>query len=334
MKRFALKTVTKNSGSRLWLIWLLLSTVMLICSGWFFIDELLPHPQHRLYNYLPQAAEAIAKKNKVVPFTLFFIVDCFWALTTLILLGWLGKITKLFPYFLIALLAFAADIAEGALYLDSLGEAGNTATQTAQGELLKWLVPIKEGLYISCAVFPLFRAWKLFLKDYFRMFLEFLRSSWLSLVFIALIYFLIRKMDQGGTLVVALFEDPANLFLLFFLLTFLALIISHFPVYARIWMINDPDKVFMKMDESGRFLGFGTIYYGIPRVARDNFDNQELKLLRRSLGILLYIAMINIFLELGARYYELHLNPTSWTLLLFLISRLIYIREGNKYARW
>ncbi|SFR53247.1 hypothetical protein SAMN04490243_2688 [Robiginitalea myxolifaciens] len=334
MNRFPSNAHAHKIGTHLWTVWFLLSAAMLICSGWFFINELLPHPQHKLFDHLPDVAREIDKNHKLVPYHLFFFVDIFWALTTLILLGWLSKATKFLPYFLIATLAYLTDLTEGVLYLDSLGEAENTASATPQGDILKWLVPIKEGLYVICLLFPLFRAWKIFLQGYFRMFLEFLRSSWLSLLFIALIYFLISKMDQGGTLIVALFEDPVNLFLLFFLLTFLALIISHFPVYARIWMINDPSRVFMKMDKAGRFLGFGTIYYGIPRVARENFDNQELKLLRRSLGILLYIAMINIFLELGARYYELPLNPTSWTFLIFLVSLLIYIREGNKYARW
>ncbi len=334
MNRFPSNAHAHKIGTRLWTLWFLLSAAMLICSGWFFINELLPHPQHKLFYHLPDVSREIEKNHKLVPYHLFFFVDIFWALTTLILLGWLSRATKFLPYFLIATLAYVTDLTEGFLYLESLGEAGNMASATPQGNILKWLVPLKEGLYLVCLLFPLFRAWKIFLQGYFRMFLEFLRSSWLSLVFIALIYFLISKMDQGGTLVVALFEDPANLFLLFFLLTFLALIISHFPVYARIWMLNDPKKVFMKMARAGRFLGFGTIYYGIPPETQVNFDNQEIKLLRRSLGILLYIAMINIFLELGARYYELPLNPTSWTLLIFLVSLLIYIREGNKYTRW
>lgn len=334
MKRFPTRRQSNTTGSRLWLLWFLLSAAMLICSGWFYINELIPHPQHKLFDYLPQVATDIAENQKLLPYALFFVVDIFWALTTLMLFGWLGKVTKFIPYIGIALLALIADLAEGALYIDSLDAVVNITSRTPQGDALKWLVPLKEGLYVVCMLFPLYRAWKLFLNRYFRMFLDFLRSSWLSLLFIALIYFLISKMDQGGTLVVALFEEPGNLFLLFFLLTFLALIISHFPVYARIWMLNDPRKVFMKMDEAGRFLGFGTIYYGIPPAARKNFDNQELKLLRRSLGILLYIAMINIFLELGARYYELPINPTSWTLLIFLVSLLIYIREGNKYSRW
>ena len=57
-------------------------------------------------------------------------------------------------------------------------------------------------------------------------------------------------------------------------------------------------------------------------------------LLRRSLGILLYIAVFNIVLGVAERFYSLYFNSTQMTSFLLVLSFFIYAMEIRRYYGW
>ncbi len=144
-------------------------------------------------------------------------------------------------------------------------------------------------------------------------------------------------MPQGGTIIVDLFYNPWNVLILFFLLTFLAIMISHYPIYADIWMNGDNTCVNLEMDKKIRFFGFGIIYY--KRIKATNaenrsFDNIRVKSMRRSLGIILYIALFNILFGVISQFFEVQFDVLTLTIFILVVTLFIYYLEGKKYDDW
>ena len=320
--------------------WVLLSLGMLICPSFFWINDYISHPQHQQFDCFETIAEIIQKeenKSKEIWYILFFILDFAWAFLTLSIIGstingstfsdfirltfnhWIIKV-----YVIIASIAYLADFLEGILYL----------TYTSSN--LELVTNIKIIGYIICVGF--FLCWLLkqvVTMSLTRSFLRFLRTSLFSLFFIIAIYLLVTLMPQGGTLVVHLFYEPLNVVILFFLLMFLSIILSHYPVYIDIWGNDDKEEVRLKMDSRPIFLGFGIVYYDTSELtANSPYRDEVVKSLRRSLGILLYVAVFNIMFIVISRYFEIHLNALNITLAIFVITVFIYHLEGKTYRYW
>ena len=321
------------------IIWVLLSLAMLLCPSFFWIDDYIAHPQHGHLDCFETVSEIIQRpehSNNRWWYEAFFALDFVWAFLTLTLIGmaisnttfrnffnfgaqhWSVKV-----YMVLSAVAYVADVTEGILYL--------TFTHTGLYEI----VLLKTGAYIACLLFFLYWLVRKVVIKNLRSFLRFVSTSLFSLFFIAAIYLLITLMPQGGTLVVHLFYSPGNIIIFFFLLMFLSIILSHYPIYTDIWSNDVLKQVKLRMDPRFKFLGFGIIYYDTSALPlKSPFRDQVVKAFRRSLGLLLYVAVFNIMFGVIARYFEVHFNALSITLFVFVITAFIYYLEGRTHKLW
>ncbi len=320
-------------------IWMALSVLILVCNSAFWINDYISHPQHGLFEDFKAVSGEIITAGKQFWYKVYFILDFFWALYLLAIIGSVCKDAKGVPlidykrsrtiasYIFVgaAFAAFVLDILEGILYW------------SYSGTPLKWVVPLKIGAYLVCFGFLFYWFLKSYLLPNFKSILRFVGTSFFSILFILIIYGLITMMPQGGTIIVDLFYNPWNIIIFFFMITFLAIIISHFPVYVDIWMHADNSCVRLLKDTKSGFLGFGIIYYDtLNRTNQKNKNYQDLvvKGLRRSLGILLYIAVFNIVLGVISRFFEVDFNVQLLTFFILTVTLFIYYLEGERYKEW
>ncbi|WP_420379637.1 hypothetical protein [Gilvibacter sp.] len=323
------------------ILWILLSLLLLFCTAKFRLNDYIYAPQHGQFDNFELITQYIQNSGKIFWYNAFFIVDFFWALSFLFLLvklvlrmnNWRFarlKETKfgLFQLFVLgAIMAYVFDFVEGLGYLF----------------FWKAVVSIfaKAKIAAYALTIGLFGYWglKRFVFSDFRSWFRFFQSSILSIVFIAIVYLLLTAMPQGGTLIVDLFNNPWNIVLLFALLTFLAIILSHFPVYVDIWLYGHKTGIKLFMAKTWhRFKGWGIIYYGTHLLPGEKpaieFGNKLVSSLRRSLGILLYIAMFHIILGVAEGFYDLAFNATQITVFLLILSLVIYAAKGQEYDFW
>lgn len=330
-----------KTRSLLILSWVFISILLVFCISLFRINDYVNTPQHGIFADFDNITTVIENNGKIFLYRIYFVLDLIWAGLLLAIIGNLLKgmdkkrlfsigiyeIT-LYRFFLIfAILAFNFDILEGFCYISSYWI-----------EYLKTITDLKVSLYILSFAFFTYWLLKNYIISSVKSILRFIKTSSLSLFFILVVYALITLMPQGGTLIVDLFYNPLNILLFFFLLTFLAIILSHYPVYVDIWANADEDCVRLKMGEKGfRKFGFGIIYYDSIKNNTEKvkaYNNKKVISLRRSLGILLYVAIFNIFLEVTSRFFEIHFNALAITLFILAISLTAYYLMGEEYIKW
>jgi|GEM_PF-6315481 len=136
----------------------------------------------------------------------------------------------------------------------------------------------------------------------------FLRSSWISLVFIFAFVILISTMDQGGSLVVDLFERGKWSLLIFLLIGHaFSLVLSHYPAYLQMWHVERGDydqsqfgQTKWKM-EGIKFLGLGIITFK-SRSAFKSKAERIADMLRGYLGVIYHLGIIYILMTTYERY--------------------------------
>lgn len=329
-----------NTGNILITIWVILSTLIIICVSLFRINDYVDHPQHGIFDNFEEVSQFIKSNGSIFIYILYFILDFFWAFFLLSIIGYLltemdkkklfsfgpFNITLFTLFAFFAVFAFIFDTVEGFCYI------------FYWGKYLKTIANIKTVLYIFCFTFFVYWLLKKFVLPSVKSILRFTKTSFLSIVFILLVYALIAFMPQGSTLIVHLVYSPLDILLFFFMLSFLAIILSHYPIYVDMWANADNDCVKLKMGKRGiRFLGFGIIYYATiknntPKVI--TYNDKKVISLRRSLGILLYVGVLNIFLGIAARFFDLHFNVASVTLLILAVTLIVYNFFGEEEIEW
>lgn len=321
--------------------WVTLSLILIFCIAFFRIDGYISSPQHGYVDNFKEINNIIKSNATSYPlFWLYFILDFLWAAALLLIIRYVLRkgrkniifklknkaFTVLSLYTIIACLAFLFDILEGIWYLGNFDY------------LIKYIINIKLGLYAICFIFLLYALLKQYVIPNVKSILRFTITSLVSIIFIIIVYALVTVMPQGGTLVVELFYSPWDIVLFFFSLAFLAIMLSHFPAYVDIWLYGSSSCVELKMPKiSYKLLGFGIIYYNTINAGSEavkNFDNKIVKSLRRSLGILLYVAVFNIFLGTGARFFEFHFNSFALTLFVLIVTVVVYYQYGETYNYW
>ncbi len=312
---------------------LTVSLVILYANSLFYINDFISFPQHGHFDHFDDVSKVIkAEKNGL--YKTFFFLDFIWAPLLLLWVGWaiygadkklslsiINKNKTLKWYFFFAVIAYGLDVWEGILYL------------TYNNTILEKVTTAKILAYLVCFGFVIYAFIKRHVIPNKRSFTRFLWTSCLSLFFIAAIYLLVTVMEQGGTLVVHLFYSPVNIILFFFVLNFLAILISHYPVYMDIWTYDETGSIKLHMSNAFRFLGFGIIFYDTSK-ADPKYWDQIAQPLRRSLGILLYAAVFRIMLGVIAKFYEASFNILYLTLGILSLSLFIYYLEGKKYNHW
>ncbi|MGB7393092.1 MAG: hypothetical protein WA913_01735, partial [Pricia sp.] len=229
-------------------IWMALSLLILFCNSAFWINDLISHPQHGMFDDFDRISDIIQKQGKQFWYRAYFVLDLFWAFYLLMIIGNLSKDAKgirlidykrsrtLASYLFVgfAFIAFVLDMLEGIYYW------------TYHSGMLRWIVPLKIGCYLVCLGFLCYWFLKSYLLPNLKSILRFVGTSILSIVFILLVYGLITMMPQGGTIIVELFYHPINIIIFFTMVTFLAIMISHYPVYVDIWLHSDNSCVALK----------------------------------------------------------------------------------------
>ncbi|SDE84830.1 hypothetical protein SAMN05421636_10833 [Pricia antarctica] len=319
--------------------WILITLSILVCNGFFWINDYISSPQHGLFDNFNEVSEVIRSKN-VLWYRLYFLLDFFWGLYLLIIIGSVVKDDNGIPllnykeyisttastlYVVFASVAFLFDCIEGICYL------------FYWGKFLEAIYFIKMLSYSVCLSFLVYWLLKTQVLRYFKAFLRFVWTSLFSILFLVVIYLLITIMPQGGTIIVDLFYNPWNILLLFFLLAFLAIMISHYPIYADIWMNGDNTCVHLEMDKKIRFHGFGIIYYkgvGATNAENRSFNNVIVQAMRRSLGIMLYLALFNILLGVISQFFEVQFDVLTLTIFILVATLFLYYLEGKKYDDW
>lgn len=325
-------------------LWLVLSVIMICIPSFFWINDFIAHPQHGEFYCWETIAEIIQRPENFqneLWYRMFFIVDFFWAFLTLFLIGKFiydrthgenSSIWELFHfnrldtvlkiYLVLAIITFILDVIEGVFYL------------TYYESIVKNIVDLKKTGYVICFIFFLYFLFRHFVYPNVRSVLRFIWASLFSILFVLIIYTLVIFLPQGATLVVHLFFSPLNIVMFFFQLIFLAILLSHFPVYMDIWNYDRNKNVTIRMDGKG-VLGFGIIYYDTSG-AKSNLEYSDgvSKALRRSIGIFLYTAVFNIMYVVISKFYEAHINPMISTLFVIAIALFVYYLEGKTYTYW
>ena len=333
------------------IIWFLLSIGMIIVPNFFWINDFINHPQHEEFECYNRISDTIKKQEYASNkswYQIFFIIDFFWAFLLLTIIGkfindysldengetkedktsiWdlfrfksLNKTLKV--YMIIAVISYLTDVIEGLQYF------------TFQDVYLECIVNCKKAFYFACFLFFIYHLFKVHIYPNIRSIIRFILTSLLSIVCILVIYILLIFVPQGGTIVVELFYSPLNIILFFFLLMFLAILLSHYPIYFDIWAYDKRKTIKLLMFKNKSLFGFGTIYYDTSKATNSSYSDAAAKGLRRSLGIFLYVAVFTIIYSVIARYYEININPLTSVLFVMAIALFIYYLEGQTYQIW
>jgi len=384
-------------------ILLILTAFILCANYLFYIDGYFNIPQfghfENFQNDISEIKQSYPYNYKI--FEWFFYLDFFWAASLLTFLhGALGKIRERsnenpettalnikkfatlgtkekvhnlfnFPrvlnwYFLVpAVLAYLFDLTENFLYLSQTLRNSSFLLNN-----IGLIVGAKIGLYaVTFLVFLYYFffdwyngkdakhiAFKAALKSV-------IKSSWVSLIVIILIVVLISFTAQGGTLIVALCSEPFNIIVFLLLYNFLALIVSHYPIYIRNLKEENTGRWFLSKALS--LFGIGIIYYlpegkypnadGVdlcygkqcatnPEIqsVSDDLNQKELDLIkekkerfenifRRYLGIIIYLALLFGLFTIANHYFSIQFPASSATFLIFIfISILFYKIDRDK----
>ena len=242
-------------GEARYFLWGFLFILLGVLTRIFKIDGFIVKPPHEHWEHFQAVSEMIQQSplQNQLAYYLFFIVNAFWAYTTIYIIyqGVRSLAKSIYPqipederdeeyedpqpkrrviinvYLIFALLAFIAVVIEGILYM-SFTEP-----------FLKEVSSFKYFMYAICILFYLGFIFEKYIHTQYRIITRFLGTSILSLLFIGVVYILLTLMPQGGTLVVDLLDSGWNVFLLFFLLIFLAIILAHYPTYFEIWWFGN-----------------------------------------------------------------------------------------------
>lgn len=288
----------------------------------FSLNDYIANPQFENFTNFNACIDFIKDQGRLFWFKVFFYIDFIWAFLLLLcifrVINFISnkkRIRSIRAFFIFSFVAYLLDITENLSYLFQ------------NANLLQDIVPLKKGAYALVVLTLIYTLYKRYLQDKNRDFYFFLITSSFSILIISIIVILVTMVDQGGTLVVQLVSDWHQVALMFFLLNFLAIIISHYPIYMQIWNVLDkpftPDGLRMVMAKTSPIiLGFGIIYF-VPKGDKE-FDPFVVKLLRRSLGILLKMSMFYVVFFVAAKFFEWQMSTLFITAILTLILLLFF----------
>lgn len=133
-----------------------------------------------------------------------------------------------------------------------------------------------------------------------------LKSSWISLLII-LIVFLLTSLDQSDTIVVDLLDhNLGNLVLFAVLLLFLTQIVSHYPVYLEFKQTR-PGRRAVKWEIQPVFLGFGFVTYQEEKSRKSKIVGH----LRNLWGLLMLGAVFYLLLVVHSRNIEVFVHQEN-----------------------
>ena len=347
------------------IIFFLLSIGMIICLTWFKSQTLIDGPQHQLFDqhenlYNTVFAPGGGIKNLIPSYSLFFLIDMLWPISLLILVGHFYRMVINFIVKDTKNLSFIPKKINGILYdnkedylkvwfkrwkavaiiallLDWTENISYVFFPFLSSEDLPFLeivAGLKTLLYVlACLIIPLFTFHLHSKFGIFHHIAEFFRTSYLSLIVIALIGFLMTFLSQGATIMIDILSSPVNLFFSFAFLNFLAILISHYPVYL---FFKTNDKVFdtykYNISEKKSLWGFGIISY--VRHKKDGTPIPDwIKIAWHSLGLIMLLVWTSALCFALKNAFLPAFNIWNCFSLSFLILMVYYIDRRRSKSK-
>ena len=311
------------------LAFLIATAIMMFASGRFSSMSGLDFPQFKEIGQLKTIYTDIISSDQATLgyYRLFFAVDFVWAL---LLLGLLKRFmfriktgvdydkTRLFQklWIVAAVMAYFFDVWENMSYLCCQGQRG-----------IGVIVAIKMAGYAFAFILPFISHTFHSNKKYLAAFGRFLRSSYISLIIIAIIGGLMTLIPQGGTIMINLLNSPLNIVGSFLLINFLAVLVSHYPTYFE-FKTNGALSKYFEFTMSHVRAGLGIItYYRVEKDKPEDDQNYvKSDTLRRSLGIVLLCTWMAALLYPIKSYFYPSLNINF----IFILSVLFF----SGYHHW
>jgi len=183
------------------------------------------------------------------------------------------------------------------------------------------------------------------LNHFKRSFKNFIKSSFLSLLIIAIILLLLTQMDQAFTMLVDLIENEFSrfsLFLSFLLINALAVVLSHYPIYTYYAanLNNSSDYTNWEEKHPIKFWPFKnfTVYVFTTKKGTDYKPDNWANYLRYLLGLLIHFVWIHFIISSFAPNLIFESFPLSTLKMiiypLLIVPFLAYIFLKEKFSKY
>ncbi|WP_272150293.1 hypothetical protein [Tenacibaculum aiptasiae] len=292
-------------------------TAIMVLLNHYFHNAMLQEEMHVLYSNVQfdteiPLFEEYKSSIQNWSYYLFFCVDFIWA-ALLLLMMYRVLCEIVTPYILrlittLFILAYTADVVENVLYL------------LYEIESVIHVQRVKVLLYALSFVTFLFSV----IIDHKKIVWRFIKHARISLVFIFIVSILIGFVDQGGDIMIRLFESRFNLIITLLLVYFVSIPTAHYPIYFKGSKYSDTNLYEYIMSSNFTIKSYiGIIYFvkrkgvSIVKNENDSDDKEEFKMqiFRRCLGVLFYVAFIYMILTAVDEAHSLRL-ATSVTFLI------------------
>jgi len=309
-----------------------LSLLMLLITSAFYVPGVVDSPQWDPQTdavYLGQLMGESWLLNTA--YYAFFAVDTLWAFM-LLLVMWKFyyhqhklqpkrfSLTRFRIYTILSVVAYSLDVAENVRYALQFEHPG-------------MLTQLKLAAYGAVALLLADSFLRTVLRNFLGTLRRFLRSSVYSLVILAIIGIFLPRASQVNSIVVDLYLEPLNMFLLLILSFTFAVTLTHYPSYINIdrerreWLIS-----------RWKFLGLlGIVHYKIkPDKGRVRSEKKEgeYNYLLRLLGVCYFVGLFYMISYTSQVNYSWSFQMWHFAAALMLIGAVALYRLSNQKDMW
>lgn len=314
---------------------IILSIGMMCFSTIYQSETLISHPQHGLHDQLSNELKSINNISTAATtsYNWFFYLDYLWPICLLILIGKLYKsiirhvsISKnqlsgnqnlekhfdrcILIWSIVASTALALDWTENTYYLNEVGNH------------LSLISKLKILLYAITIVMPIISFHLHSKHGLFWHIGEYIRTSYLSLIVIGIIGLIMTQLSQGVTIMIDILSTPANLIGSFILLNYLALLISHYPIYLFFRTNKEAQSTYKFFLSDKKKFGIGLITFRRMGIGRG--VPNWIKVGWHTLGVVLLVTWSSAICYTLSSSFIPHFNVWYFFFLTLLISFLYY----------
>lgn len=310
-------------------IFLLITTSLLLylASGFFSVKNFLTSPQ-----FTEIIPEGWFIKNAdiydIILYHAFFIIDFIWAPTLLLFLyKYVKKNTtyKWVPYLFIgiSILALVFDYIENITYLTKYSHPKAISSYKTYAYSILFLIAI------IAAIFGMDRSRILLVRD-------FLKSSWISLLFLFVFGLTLPGVPQFNSIVVDLYYKNSQFSFILFgvFIPLYVVVLSHYPNY---FLLASKNRKIAEKDwrMSNRWWLFGTIWFINKNSSPEKRAYEaQIGLLRKTLGILFFSAIFYLLADTADTNFEIKFKFAKLTFP-FMIGMIYLLYFHYKtYAKW
>jgi hypothetical protein len=322
-----------NISKRYIIIFIILTALMIACGQLFSIYDWIQHPQFTDTKVTGDWFLANTSTFQQCVFYLFFVFDFFWAALLFIILGRYVATKaamhhlKWFFWLFVALasITYTFDCTENFYYL-------------FYKEYPQTIVSIKIGAYAITLITVLIVWLRYSLKDRFVVLKEFVSSSWISLLFLAIIGLTLPKAPQVNSIIVDLYYHPFwfVIVLLLLLAPIYCITLSHYPNY---FLLSKSNRNFQDKEwkMTKVFAIFGFVWYRNKKGSTNKSTAYESKIsfLRRTIGVFFYAALFYMIAYTADTNFDFSIKLSGFaSVLVVALIWWLYVLKKKKDAWW